>query len=192
MLELRAYLTTLPSGIPVPVEAPWGWVLVVDELQAAGLDARLVNPLEAKKRMPGTKKTAPQDAGGLAMLLRNGTLPMLGFLRCSCVIWAGWRHGVDRNCESMLARYLSKRGRPHIGTARVGSLVEDDARRGRCGTRLVRYRVSDAAVNYARSSLASRLRFRERKSTELRRAYVRLTSRPSSTVFANSSGWLRL
>ena len=74
MLELRAYLATLPSGAPVAVDAT-GWYWFVDELGAAGLDARLVNPLEAKKRMPGTKKTDPRDAGGLAMLLRNGTLP---------------------------------------------------------------------------------------------------------------------
>jgi transposase len=65
----------LPTGAPVAVEATGGWYWFVDELEAAGLDARLVNPLEAKKRMPGTKKTDPRDAGGLAMLLRNGTLP---------------------------------------------------------------------------------------------------------------------
>jgi len=75
LLELRAYLATLPSGAPVAVEATGSWYWFVDELEAAGLEARLVNPLEAKKRMPGTKKTDPGDARGLAMLLRNGTLP---------------------------------------------------------------------------------------------------------------------
>ena len=51
LLELRAYLRTLPTGAPVAVEATGGWYWFVDELEAAGLDARLVNPLEAKKRM---------------------------------------------------------------------------------------------------------------------------------------------
>jgi transposase len=47
----------------------------MDELEAAGMDARLVNPLEAKRRMGGRNKTDPIDARGLAILLRNGTLP---------------------------------------------------------------------------------------------------------------------
>jgi transposase len=36
---------------------------------------RLVHPLSAKKRMAGRNKTDAIDAAGLAMLLRNGTLP---------------------------------------------------------------------------------------------------------------------
>ncbi|HUQ91950.1 MAG TPA: IS110 family transposase [Bryobacteraceae bacterium] len=74
-LELRAYLDTLPKQAPIALEASGGWYWFVDELEAAGLDVRLVNPLEAKKRMPGRKKTDQADAAGLAMLLRNGTLP---------------------------------------------------------------------------------------------------------------------
>ena len=57
------------------VEASGGWYWFVDRLEQAGLDVRLVNPLEAKKRMAGRHKTDPGDAAGLAMLLRNGTLP---------------------------------------------------------------------------------------------------------------------
>ncbi|MGH9631611.1 MAG: IS110 family transposase [Bryobacteraceae bacterium] len=74
-LELRAYLAKLPPGAPVAVEATGGWYWFVDELESAGLDARLVNPLEAKKRMSGRNKTDSLAAAGLAMLLRNGTLP---------------------------------------------------------------------------------------------------------------------
>jgi len=74
-LELGAYLAKLPVGAPVAVEATGGWYWFVDELEAAGLDARLVHPLEAKKRMSGRNKTDKLDAAGLAMLLRNGTLP---------------------------------------------------------------------------------------------------------------------
>jgi transposase len=47
----------------------------MDELEAAGLDAHLVNPLEAKRRMGGKNKTDKLDAKGLAILCRNGTLP---------------------------------------------------------------------------------------------------------------------
>jgi transposase len=75
ILELRAYLKKLPAGAPVAVEASGSWYWFVDELEAAGLDVRLVDPVEAKKRMTGRKKTDKTDATGLAMLLRNGTLP---------------------------------------------------------------------------------------------------------------------
>src|SRR5215213_8817340 len=74
-LELDAYLKTLEAGTPVAVEASGGWYWFVDRLEEAGLDVRLVNPLEAKKRMPGRNKTDALDATGLAMMLRNGTLP---------------------------------------------------------------------------------------------------------------------
>ncbi len=73
--ELRDYLGTLEPGTPVAVEASGGWYWFLDELEAAGLDARLVNPLEAKRRMGGKNKTDKLDARGLAILCRNGTLP---------------------------------------------------------------------------------------------------------------------
>lgn len=73
--DLRDYLEKLEKGTPVAVEASGGWYWFIDELEAAGLDARLVNPLEAKKRMGGKNKTDALDAKGLAILLRSGTLP---------------------------------------------------------------------------------------------------------------------
>jgi transposase len=72
---LRDYLQGLEKETPVAVEASGGWYWLMDELEAAGLDARLVNPLEAKKRIGGRNKTDKLDARGLAILLRNGTLP---------------------------------------------------------------------------------------------------------------------
>lgn len=44
-------------------------------MEEAGLDPRLAHALEAKKRMPGRNKTDHLDAKGLAMMLRNGSLP---------------------------------------------------------------------------------------------------------------------
>src|SRR5258706_5596318 len=41
----------------------------------AGHRPKLANALEAKRRMALTKKTDKLDARGLAILLRNGTLP---------------------------------------------------------------------------------------------------------------------
>jgi transposase len=73
--ELEKFLKTLPAGAPVAVEASGGWYWFVDALERAGLDPHLVNPLEAKKQMPGRNKTDKLDARGLATLLRVGTLP---------------------------------------------------------------------------------------------------------------------
>jgi transposase len=73
--ELRKFLGTLPPGAPVAVEASGGWYWFVDALEQAGLEPHLANPLEAKKQMPGRKKTDKLDARGLATLLRVGTLP---------------------------------------------------------------------------------------------------------------------
>jgi transposase len=47
----------------------------VDEMERLGHSPRLANPLEAKRRMGLTNKTDKLDAKGLAILLRNGTLP---------------------------------------------------------------------------------------------------------------------
>jgi transposase len=72
---LRQFLRGLPAGAPVAVEASGGWYWLIDELEAAGLDPHLANPKEAKQRMRGRNKTDKLDATGLAILLRNGTLP---------------------------------------------------------------------------------------------------------------------
>jgi transposase len=44
-------------------------------MELAGHRPRLAHPLEAKKRMGKTRKTDKLDAKGLAILLRNGSLP---------------------------------------------------------------------------------------------------------------------
>lgn len=72
---LRQFLRGLPAGAPVAVEASGGWYWLIDELEAAGLEPHLANPKEAKQRMRGRNKTDRLDAAGLALLLRNGTLP---------------------------------------------------------------------------------------------------------------------
>jgi hypothetical protein len=71
---LRDYLEALEKGTPVAVEASGGWYWFMDELEKAGLDARLVNPLEANTAW-AAKITDKLDAKGLAILLRSGTLP---------------------------------------------------------------------------------------------------------------------
>ena len=71
----RAFLSRLPPGSAIAVEASWHYSWLVDEMESLGHRPKLCNPLKAKRRMGLTKKTDKLDARGLAILLRNGTVP---------------------------------------------------------------------------------------------------------------------
>src|SRR5580658_6819451 len=71
----REFLTRLPAHSEIAVEASGSYSWLVDEMERSGHDPRLCNPHEAKRRMGLTHKTDKLDANGLAILLRNGTLP---------------------------------------------------------------------------------------------------------------------
>src|SRR5258706_911118 len=71
----REFLARLPAHSAIAVEASGSYGWLVDEMERLGHRPKLANPLEAKRRMGLTKKTDKLDAKGLAILLRNGTLP---------------------------------------------------------------------------------------------------------------------
>jgi transposase len=71
----REFLARLPPGSAIAVEASGHYNWLVDEMEQSGHRPKLCNPLEAKRRMGLTNKTDKLDARGLAILLRNGTLP---------------------------------------------------------------------------------------------------------------------
>jgi transposase len=71
----REFLARLPPGSSIALEASGHYSWLVDEMEQLGHRPKLCNPLEAKRRMGLTKKTDKLDARGLAILLRNGTLP---------------------------------------------------------------------------------------------------------------------
>jgi len=71
----QRYLDTLPNGTEIAIESTGNWYWIVDLMEQAGHKPHLANPSEAKKRMGKTHKTDALDAKGLAILLRNGTLP---------------------------------------------------------------------------------------------------------------------
>jgi transposase len=73
--QFRKYLEQLPTGSPIAVESSGHWYWLVDEIERAGHKPHLVNASEAKRRMGKPNKTDKLDAEGLAILLRNGTLP---------------------------------------------------------------------------------------------------------------------
>src|SRR6202040_319503 len=64
-----------PAHSAIAVEATGSYSWLVDEMEQLGHRPKLCHPLEAKRRMGLTNKTDKLDARGLAILLRNGTLP---------------------------------------------------------------------------------------------------------------------
>lgn len=73
--QLRAFLRRWPAETQVAVETVGNWYWLVDELEGAGLQPLLADAHEAKQRIRGPNKNDRLDARGLAILLRNGTLP---------------------------------------------------------------------------------------------------------------------
>lgn len=73
--KFRAFLATLPAGSQIALETSGSYYWIVDEFERAGHRAHLAHALTAKRRMEGRHKTDERDTRGLAMLLRNGTLP---------------------------------------------------------------------------------------------------------------------
>ncbi len=73
--EFRAYLNSLGEASDIAIESTGHWYWLVDEMEKAGHQVHLTQPNVAKKMMGKTNKTDALDAKGLAILLRNGTLP---------------------------------------------------------------------------------------------------------------------
>lgn len=71
----REFLKGLPPGSQIALETSGSYYWLVDEMEQAGHRPQLAHALTAKRRMEGRHKTDEKDARGLAMLLRNGTLP---------------------------------------------------------------------------------------------------------------------
>ena len=74
---VRNYLSGCEPGTAVAVEATGNWYWIIDEIEQAGLQPRLVHPRKAKLMMGLTNKTDKLDAQGLNRLQRNGTLPTM-------------------------------------------------------------------------------------------------------------------
>ena len=75
--EFRNYLKCLPPQSKIALETSGCYYWIVDEMEECGHVPQLAHALTAKRRMEGRHKTNERDARGLAMLLRNGTLPVV-------------------------------------------------------------------------------------------------------------------
>jgi len=65
----------LPESSDIALEACSSYYWMVAAMERTGHHPHLAHPLEAKRRMGKSHKTDKLDAGGLGILLRNGTLP---------------------------------------------------------------------------------------------------------------------
>ncbi len=72
---LRSFLETHGPGCPVAVETIGNWYWIVDEIEAAGFEPRLVHARKAKVMMGMVNKTDKLDSRGMNVLQRTGTLP---------------------------------------------------------------------------------------------------------------------
>jgi len=75
--SMRSFLEALPPASPIAVESTGNWYWLVDEMEKAGHVPSLVHPAKAKLMMGQINKTDKLDAQGLAILARNGTLPVV-------------------------------------------------------------------------------------------------------------------
>lgn len=73
--QYRAFLDDLPPGSPIAIETIGNWYWMIEEMERAGHVPKLAHAGKAKLMMGQINKTDKLDAAGLAMLLRNGTLP---------------------------------------------------------------------------------------------------------------------
>jgi transposase len=73
----RGYLGEIPPRSQIAVETVGNWYWMVDDMEQAGHIPLLTNAGKAKAMMGQINKTDKLDAKGLALLLRNGTLPSI-------------------------------------------------------------------------------------------------------------------
>jgi len=62
---IREYLSGCPADTAVAVEALGSWYWIVDEIEQAGMQPRLVHPRKAKLMMGMINKTDKLDVHGL-------------------------------------------------------------------------------------------------------------------------------
>jgi transposase len=72
---IRSYLRGVEAGTPVAVEATGNWYWIVEEIDQAGCQPKLVHPHRAKVMMGCINKTDKLDVHGMNRLQRTGTLP---------------------------------------------------------------------------------------------------------------------
>ena len=113
--SIKDFLSRYQAGSPVAIETIGNWYWLVDEIEASGMEARLVHARKAKLMIGAINKTDKLDARGLNMLQRCGTLPTVwippGELRDKRelprvrMVLASQRTGLKNRILSVMTKY---------------------------------------------------------------------------------------
>lgn len=133
--SVKKFLSKCERGSPVAVETVGNYYWIVDEIEAAGFEPKLVHARKAKMMMACTNKTDKLDAKGLNRLQRVGTLPTVWIppaeirdkreLPRTRMMLVGLRTKLKNRVQSALAKYglvvdgvsdvFGKKGRERLG-----------------------------------------------------------------------------
>jgi len=113
--EICRFLATCQRGSPVAIETIGNWYWIIDEIEQAGMQPRLVHARKAKLMLGCINKTDKLDVRGLNKLQRTGTLPTVwippGDLRDkrelprTRMVFGRQRTRLKNRIQSVLAKY---------------------------------------------------------------------------------------
>lgn len=113
--SIAGFLSSQQPGSPVAIETIGNWYWIVDEIEQAGMEPRLVHARKAKMMFGCINKTDKLDAKGLNVLQRVGTLPTVWIppadvrdrreLPRTRMVFAGQRTKFKNRIHSVLDKY---------------------------------------------------------------------------------------
>lgn len=113
--NIAGFLSDYKQGCPVAVETIGNWYWIVDEIEQAGMQPKLVHARKAKLMLGSINKTDKLDVRGLNKLQRTGTLPTVWIppsdlrdkreLPRTRMVFAGQRTRLKNRIHSVLAKY---------------------------------------------------------------------------------------
>lgn len=155
---IKQFLQRCEPGSPVAIETIGNWYWIVDEIEEAGMQPRLVHARRAKMMLACTNKTDKLDARGLNRLQRAGTLP------CVWIPTAEIRDKRDLPRTSMVLVRLRTglKTRIHALLGKYGLSGQDDGNVFTwCKTKMIADRVAllPEHAGYAAQRLLEQLQF---------------------------------
>ena len=113
--SIAGFLSSQQPGSPVAIETIGNWYWIVDEIEQAGMEPRLVHARKAKMMFGCINKTDKLDAKGLNVLQRAGTLPTVWIppgdvrdkreLPRTRMVFGGQRTRLKNRIHSVLDKY---------------------------------------------------------------------------------------
>ncbi|MBI3657147.1 MAG: IS110 family transposase [Acidobacteria bacterium] len=121
--NIQSHLSRFTKGSPVAVETIGNWYWIIDEIEKAGMEPRLVHARKAKMMMACVNKTDRLDVRGLNKLQRAGTLP---------TVWIPPmelrdKRDLCRTRVSLVAQRTTLKNRIHWALSRYGIAEPDVA-----------------------------------------------------------------